>query len=169
MLEEYCSSRTPSIRVFCSVPVCHYRPVLYATAVSHPLGTCTHSRDKPNKVMLSVLLPSKIHDSIQNSKFEPSRPVSYLSGPELTRNLPNRISFFFFRFEFQLHLISQKMSHQAGILRIIATNQIQQSKKRLCRSNLIKNRNSIWGVCPPRHGLFCVTEAGHATWCHVVG
>ena len=63
------------------------------------------------------------------------------------------------------------MNHQAGILRIIRKSQIQQkrSKKILSGSNLVGNRNSIWGVCPPRHGLFCVTEAGHANWCHVVG
>ena len=86
------------------------------------------------------------------------------------RNLPDRISIFVFLIEFHLHLIGQKMNHQAGILRIIAKNQIQQrSKKRLSRSNLVENRNSIWGVCPPRYGLFCVTEAGYANWCHVVG
>ena len=34
--------------------------------------------------------------------------------------------FFFFRIEFNLHLIGQKMNHQAGILRIISKNQIQQ-------------------------------------------
>ena len=66
--------------------------------------------------------------------------------------------------------MGQKMNHQAGILRIITKKQIQQrSKKRLSRSNLVENRNSIKGVCPPKHGLFCVTEAGHANWCHVVG
>ena len=85
------------------------------------------------------------------------------SGPELTRNLPNRISIFLFRIEFNLYLIGQKLNHQPGILRIITKNQIQQrSKKILFRSNLAKNRNSISGVRPPRHGLFCVTEAGHA-------
>ena len=77
---------------------------------------------------------------------------------------------FFSRIEFNLHLIGQTMNHQAGILRFMTKNQIQHgSKKRLSRSNLVENRNSIWGVCPPRHGLFCVTEAGHANWCHVVG
>ena len=77
---------------------------------------------------------------------------------------------FFCRIEFNLHLIGQKMNHQAGILRIITKNQIQQrSKKILSRSSLVENRNSIWGVGPPRHGLFCVTAAGHANWCHVVG
>ena len=61
------------------------------------------------------------------------------------------------------------MNHQAGILRIITKNQIQQSEKRLSRSNLVENRNSIWGVFPPRHGMFYVTEAGHANWCHAAG
>ena len=39
----------------------------------------------------------------------------------------------------------------------------------LIGSNLVENRNSIWGVCAPRHGMFCLTEAGHANWYHVVG
>ena len=78
--------------------------------------------------------------------------------------------FCLFRFEFNLYLIVRKMNHQAGILSIITKIQIQQrSKKRLSRSNLVENRNSIWGVCPPRHGLFCVTEASHENLCHVVG
>ena len=62
------------------------------------------------------------------------------------------------------------MNHKAGFLQIITKNQVQQrSKKRVSRSNLVENRNSIWGVCPPRHGLFFVTDAGHANWYHVVG
>ena len=63
------------------------------------------------------------------------------------------------------------MNNQAGILRIITStrNQIQQSKKTLSRSHLVENRNSIRGVCPPCHGMFYVTEAGHANRCHVVG
>ena len=61
------------------------------------------------------------------------------------------------------------MNHQAGIIRVITKNQIQhRSEKNLSRSSLVENRNSIWGVCPPRQGLFCVTAAGHANWCHVV-
>ena len=76
---------------------------------------------------------------------------------------------FVYIIEINLHLISQKMNHQAG-LRIITKNQIQHERKKiLSRSNLVENRNSIWGVCPPRHRLFCVTEAGHANWCHGVG
>ena len=47
-----------------------------------------------------------------------------LWGPELTRRLPNRISICFCRIEFNLHLIGQKMNHQARILRIITKNQI---------------------------------------------
>ena len=59
-------------------------------------------------------------------------------GPELTRNLSNRISISFFRIEFNLHLVGQEMNHQAGILRIIITkDQIRQrSKKRLSRSKI---------------------------------
>ena len=62
------------------------------------------------------------------------------------------------------------MNHEAGVLRIFTKNQIQQmSRKILSRSNLVENRNSIWGVCAPGHGMFYVTEAGHATWCNIVG
>ena len=89
-------------------------------------------------------------------------------GPN-TRNSPDRISIFVCRIEFYLHLIGQKMNHQEGIIRISTKNRIQQrSKKILCRSNLVENRSSTRGVCPPRHGMFYVTEAGHANWCHVV-
>ena len=62
------------------------------------------------------------------------------------------------------------MNHQAGILKICTKNQIQQRSKKIpSRSNLVENRISIWGVCPPRHGMFYVAEAGHANWYHVVG
>ena len=55
------------------------------------------------------------------------------------------------------------MNHQAGILRIITKNQIQQRNEKVpSLSNLVENRNSIWGVCPLRHGMIYVTEAGHA-------
>ena len=86
-------------------------------------------------------------------------------GPESTRNLPNRLSFFFsLEIEINMHLIGKKTNHQAGILIIITKNKIQQrSKKRLSRSNLVENQNSC------RHGMYHVTEAGHANWCHVVG
>ena len=52
------------------------------------------------------------------------------SGPRLTRNLPNGISIFFYRTELNLHLIGQEMNHQAGILRILTKNQIQQRRKK---------------------------------------
>ena len=103
-------------------------------------------------------------------KNRPSRPRPTAElGPELTRNLPNQISIFFFRIELNMHLIGQKMNHQAGILRIITKIKFNKKvKKDFSRSNLVENRYSIWEVCPPRHGLFCVTEAGHANWCHVI-
>ena len=75
---------------------------------------------------------------------------------------------FVFRIEFSLHPIGQDMNHRAGILGITTKNHIQQrSKKRLIWSSLVENQNSVWGVCAPRHGMFCVTEACHANWCHV--
>ena len=40
------------------------------------------------------------------------------SGPELTRNLPNRDSAFDFIIEFSLDLIGQKMNHRGEILKI---------------------------------------------------
>ena len=39
--------------------------------------------------------------------------------------MPNRNWIVWFRIEFNLHLIGQKMNHRAGILRIITRNQIQ--------------------------------------------
>ena len=62
------------------------------------------------------------------------------------------------------------MNYRPGILRNTTENQTQQvSEKILVWSNLVENRNSIWGVQAPRHDMFYVTEAGHANWCHVVG
>ena len=78
------------------------------------------------------------------SNLVENRKSKFYLGPELTRNLQNRISIFFFKIKFNLHLIGQNINHQAGVLRIITKNQIQQtSKKRLSRSNFVENRNSI--------------------------
>ena len=75
-----------------------------------------------------------------------------------------------FRIKLNLQLIGQNINHQAGILRNITKIYIQQRiKKILIWSSLVENRNSITGVCAPRHGMFYVTEAGHGNWCHVVG
>ena len=110
-----------------------------------------------------------------NEASDGSRPLRSAASsgrlflPAAVRTCQIEFRFFTFRIEFNLYLIGQKMNHQAGILRIITENQIQQrSKKGLSRSILVENRISIWGVCPPRHGMFYVTEVDHANWCHVV-
>ena len=63
------------------------------------------------------------------------RETPYLRVP-LERKVRARINeelvksnfVFFFRIELNLYLIGQKMNHQAGFLRIITKNQIQQKK-----------------------------------------
>ena len=56
----------------------------------------------------------------------------------------SNFDFFSFRIEFNLHSIGEKMNHQAGILRIITINLIEQrSKKRISRSNLVENLGSL--------------------------
>ena len=66
----------------------------------------------------------------------------YIFRAQINEELAKPNFDFFYRIEFNLRLIGQEMNHQAGILRIVTKNQIQQrSKKILSRSNLVENRN----------------------------
>ena len=112
--------------------------------------------------------PNNYQVTGKNSLFFSSVKLKARTDEELAKS---NFDILFLRVELNFHLIGQRMNHQAGILRIITKNNFNKKvKKRLSRSNLVENRNPIWGVCPTKHGcLFCETEAGHANWCHVVG